>query len=199
MKSGVLSVVYLVFAAVVPLSMRAEDSSAETVPSMTDLRTGGREAMRQWIAVRSSTIRVESRRAARELEVCFELAAAVHNDGGGEVILDAVAEAEARFGAARASARDRLESARMAANLGAVYERLVGDRAKAREWYETALRQSPDDQVALEGLDRMDRAELIAARKTLEADRARELEAALKAMAENAPDRAVQPQTSTRE
>ena len=179
MKSGALSVVYLVIAAVVPLSIRADATSVESVPSMTDLRTGGREAVREWIAERAMTGRIGTTRDEREFRASVELAVWIYNESGGDLVVDAIAEAEDRISSAMDAETDRAKRARLAAVLGKLYQSLQGDAVRARLWYENALRLDPDDEMAREGLQKLAIADAVSERKQRENERLVELERAM--------------------
>ena len=179
MKSGILSVVYLVIAAVVPLSMRADATSVESVPSITDLRTGGREAVREWIAERAMTGRIGTTRDEREFRASVELAVWIYNESGGDLVVDAIAEAEDRISSAMDAETDRAKRARLAAVLGKLYQSLQGDAVRARLWYENALRLDPDDEMAREGLQKLAIADAVSERKQREKERLVELERAM--------------------
>jgi hypothetical protein len=146
------------------------------MPDMAELRANGRPAVRAWVAARRAAY--ASRRAdeLKELHACFELAAYVHDEAGGEAIDGVVAEMEASLARARGKAKDSRHQARLTANVACVYERLAGNPAAARRLYKEALQIDPKDEVALAGLARMDRDEAIDERKEIEAERQRELE-----------------------
>jgi hypothetical protein len=146
-------------------------------PNMEVVRRQGRPAVRAWLAQRRAADPSGRPAEVKDLEGCFELAAHVSNEGGGAAMPEVLAELRERLGSAQAAAEGPRQRARMAANVGEALERLGGDRVGARRHYEAALADDPDDEVALRGLARLERAEAVEANKEIEAVQLREWEA----------------------
>jgi hypothetical protein len=145
---------------------------------LEDFRTRGRIAIREWIANRRDTDKSKRATERKEFDASIELAVALHGAGGVDVVADVLGEAEERLGPAQRRTKVGRDQARMAANIGAVYHRVVGDPRSARRMYRQALELDSGDEVAVAGMARLAREEEIDLQKEIETERIKELQEA---------------------
>lgn len=159
-----------------PVESPEESASPGSRVDVDDFRARGRVAIREWIATRRNSDKSKRANERKEFDATIELALALHGAGGGDVVNEVLAEAEEKLGPAKRRARGEKDQARMVANVGTIYHRIVGDSRAARRLYQEALDLDPTDEVASQGLARLAMEEEIDLQKEVETERIKELQ-----------------------
>lgn len=157
--------------------------------NVDDLRSRGRAGAREWISARAQEDDSGAPREKREYDAALVLAAALPSESAGDLVPAVLEEAEAILGEAEKRAENDAEAARMSANLGEAHLRFSGDLRAARRLFLKAAKRNRKDEVALQGLAKLEEREEIDLRKEIESELAAELQADLEKIKRSQPSR----------